>query len=63
MPRYKITKYVEAKNIKQALKREAQTEADEIVKEEPEPKEIPNTHAIGFHIPYQPDLESYNPSP
>lgn len=52
--RYKITKYVEAKSIKHALKLEKEMEIDEIAKEIPEPeehREIPNTHVIGFHIP------------
>ncbi len=47
--RYKITKFVEAKSIKQALKLETKSEVHEIAKDELEQKEF-NTHAIGFEI-------------
>jgi hypothetical protein len=49
--RYKITKYVEAKSIKHALKLEKETDVHEIGKDTPETEthETFNTHAIGFH--------------
>lgn len=50
MPRYKIIKYIQAKTVKEALRKEQVAEIDEISKDEPEQKEVPNTHAIGFHI-------------
>jgi hypothetical protein len=64
MPRFRITKYVEAKSVKEALRKEATAEIEEVVKDELEAKETPNTHAIGFHIPPDAlDIESYDPSP
>lgn len=60
MPRYKVTKYVEAKSLKQALKLEPQAEIDEIGKDELEAKETPNTHAIGFEYKGN-DLETDYP--
>jgi hypothetical protein len=48
--RYKVIKFVEAKSIKQALKLETKSEVHEIAKDEPEQREVPNTHAIGFEI-------------
>jgi hypothetical protein len=47
MPRYKISKYVEAKNIKDASRMEPKAISIEL--DEPEEPTV-NTHAIGFHI-------------
>lgn len=46
MPRYKISKYIEAKNIKDASRQEPTAISIEL--DEPEEPSI-NTHAIGFH--------------
>ena len=48
--RWKITKYVEARSLKDALTKEAKAEIAEIIKEELQEPSA-NTHAIGFHIP------------
>lgn len=57
MPRYRVTKYITAKNVKAALRAESTADVDEISKVEPssdkakEEEGSANTHAIGFHIP------------
>jgi hypothetical protein len=63
MPRYVIKKRIDARSIKDALKREDKAELISVEISEPEETQS-NTHAIGFHIP--PDsleTESYDPSP
>jgi hypothetical protein len=49
--KYKIVKYVDAKNIKEAIKLEPNSDIDEIIKDEPEQREIPNSHLVGFYLP------------
>jgi hypothetical protein len=61
MPLYIIKKRIEAKGVKDALKREDTAELISVEISEPEEA---NTHAIGFHIPSDTlETESYDPSP
>lgn len=61
MPRYKISKYLNAKNIKDASKQEPTALSIEL--DEPDEPTV-NTHAIGFQIDRDRfDDESYDPSP
>jgi hypothetical protein len=53
MPKFRITKYITAKNLTQALKSESGAEVDEIARLEANREEsegTANTHAIGFEI-------------
>jgi hypothetical protein len=59
MPRYRVTKVIKAKNLKTAVTLEPQATSIEEIEEEVTER----TPAMGFHIPYQPDLESYDPNP
>jgi hypothetical protein len=59
--RYKITKYLTAKNIKDASRQEPAALSIEL--DEPDEPQV-NTHAIGFHVDTdRMDSESYDPSP
>jgi hypothetical protein len=59
--RYKISKWITAKNIRDASKQEPKALSIEL--DEPEEPQA-NTHAIGFAIDHDHfDGESYDPSP